>query len=581
MSVSHNITGKILSNRYEILRPLGEGGMGKVYLAKDKRLGKQVVVKVPTMEAGDKDFKDRFLREIGSLARLEHAHIVPTMDWGEMDGIPFLVLRYLAGGSLRDRITDVNGYYKPMPLEGLNQWLPQIASALDFIHSKKWVHRDLKPDNILFDEAGNPYLADFGIAKALEGAPMGVKTTMGAILGTPQYMSPEMHLGKGIGPKADQFGLAVLVYEALAGKIPFAGTTPTAIFVEVMQGKARPIHEVVPGISLENSNALMRGITKEPRDRFESCVEFANKVLAGSTTSGIVKEPSKVEYSATRIETPAKAEFPGGSKETPLKGKILRTRIETPAKGELSIGSKETGLSWVQSLTELAKAELPIGSKETPVKAEILRTRIGLPPKARATITRLEQPKTTDNRSPNFVENSNGKKSILSTIGVWTGSLALFGLFMIIMIFLIGYMSGNNLAKKSFNQGLENSKLKQYDKAIADYTRAIELDPKLADAYYNRGVDCGKLKQYDKAIGDYTKAIELDPKSANAYYGRGVAYANLNQFDKAITDYTKAIELDPKSAWAYNKRGETYLKVGKKKEAEADFAKAKKLKEDD
>ena len=379
MSVSHNITGKILSNRYEILRPLGEGGMGKVYLAKDKRFGKQVVVKVPTMEAGDKDFKDRFLREIGSLARLEHAHIVPTMDWGEMDGIPFLVLRYLAGGSLRDRITDVNGYYKPMPLEGLNQWLPQIASALDFIHSKKWVHRDLKPDNILFDEAGNPYLADFGIAKALEGAPMGVKTTMGAILGTPQYMSPEMHLGKVIGPKADQFGLAVLVYEALAGKIPFVGTTPTAIFVEVMQGRARPIHEVVPGISLENSNALMRGITKEPRDRFESCVEFANKVLAGSTTSGIVKEPSKVEYSVTRIEMPAKAEFPGGPKETPLKAEILRTRIETPAK-------------------------------------------------ARATITRLEQPKTTDHRSPHSVENSNGKKSILSNILVRTGSLALNGL---------------------------------------------------------------------------------------------------------------------------------------------------------
>jgi len=334
MSVANNLTGKTLSNRYEILRPLGEGGMGKVYLAKDKRFGKQVVVKVPTMEAGDKDFKDRFMREIASLATLEHLHIVTTVDWGEIEGIPFLVLRYLSGGSLRDRITDAQGYYKPMPLEGLNQWLPQIASALDFIHSKNWVHRDLKPDNILFDEAGNPYLADFGIAKALEGAPMGVKTTMGAFIGTPQYMAPEMHLGKGIGPRADQFGLAVLVYEALAGKIPFAGVTPTAIFVEVMQGKARPIHELVPGIPLEKSNALMKGITKEPRDRYGSCVEFANAILglspAWKKLEKGVKVPAKVVIPITRIEKPNEVAIAGTKIEKPLapNQEIARTRLE-------------------------------------------------------------------------------------------------------------------------------------------------------------------------------------------------------------------------------------------------------------
>ncbi len=332
MSVANKLTGKTLSNRYEILRPLGEGGMGKVYLAKDKRFGKQVVVKVPTMEAGDKDFKDRFMREIASLATLEHPHIVTTVDWGEIEGIPFLVLRYLGGGNLRDRITDAQGYYKPMPLEGLNQWLPQIASALDFIHTKNWVHRDLKPDNILFDEAGNPYLADFGIAKALEGAPMGVKTTMGAFIGTPQYMAPEMHLGKGVGPRADQFGLAVLVYEALAGKIPFAGATPTAIFVEVMQGKARPIHELVPGIPLEKSNALMKGITKEPRDRYGSCVEFANAVtgsiLARGSSSAGSETPSRVVIPGTRIETPKKADIPGTRIETPSKPEITGTRLE-------------------------------------------------------------------------------------------------------------------------------------------------------------------------------------------------------------------------------------------------------------
>ena len=130
MPVASKLTGKTLNNRYIVLRPLGEGGMGKVYLAKDKRFDKQVVVKVPTMEVGDKDFKDRFMREIVSLATLEHPHIVPTSDWGEIEGLPFLVLRYLNGGNLRNRITDLQGYYKPMPLERLNEWLPQIASAV-------------------------------------------------------------------------------------------------------------------------------------------------------------------------------------------------------------------------------------------------------------------------------------------------------------------------------------------------------------------------------------------------------------------------------------------------------------------
>ena len=127
-----------------------------------------------------------------------------------------------------------------------------------------------------------------------------------------------------------------------------------------------------------------------------------------------------------------------------------------------------------------------------------------------------------DNRSPNSVENSNGKKSILSTIGVWIGSLPWNGLVFFV-IALMGYTGGNALAIASFNQGVENSKLKQFDMAIADYTRAIGLNPKSAKAYNNRGIAYGGLEQFDKAILDFTKAIELDPKLADAYFNRGNA----------------------------------------------------------
>jgi formylglycine-generating enzyme required for sulfatase activity len=332
MSAANNLTGKTLNKRYEILRPLGKGGMGKVYLAKDMRFGKQVVVKVPTMEVGDKEFKARFMREIASLANLEHPHIVSTLDWGEIEGIPFLVLRYLGGGSLRDRITDSQGLKKLMPLEGLNQWLPQIASALDFIHAKNWVHRDLKPDNILFDEASNPYLADFGIAKALEGAPMGVKTTMGAFIGTPQYMAPEMHLGKGIGPKADQFGLAVLVYESIAGKIPFAGETSTAIFLDVMRGKPKLIHELVSRIPLEKSNALMKGLAKDQDKRHDNCGLFASEITGIKLGTGLVFQGNGEVSISGQIEPlqmkpPIKTGFSGIPEEAPSIPELAATRV--------------------------------------------------------------------------------------------------------------------------------------------------------------------------------------------------------------------------------------------------------------
>ena len=332
MSVSINLIGKTLNKRYEILRPLGRGGMGQVYLAKDTRFGKRVVVKVPTMDAEDKEFKARFMREIASLAALEHPHIVTTVDWGEIEGIPFLVLRYLGGGNLRDRITDSQGLKKLMPLEALNQWLPQIASALDFIHAKNWVHRDLKPDNILFDKAGNPYLADFGIAKALEGAPMGVKTTMGAFMGTPQYMAPEMHLGKGIGARADQFGLAVLVYESLAGKIPFTGVTSTAMFLDVMRGKPKLIHELVSEIPLEKSNALMKGLAKDQNKRHDNCGLFASEVTGIKLETGQMFQgngeastPGQLEQLKTKL--PIKTGFSAIPDEVPSMPELPSTRV--------------------------------------------------------------------------------------------------------------------------------------------------------------------------------------------------------------------------------------------------------------
>ena len=448
MSVANNLTGKTLNKRYEILRQLGKGGMGKVYLAKDIRFGKQVVVKVPTMEVGDKEFKARFMREIASLANLEHPHIVSTLDWGEIEGIPFLVLRYLGGGSLRDRITDSQGLKKPMPLDGLNQWLPQIASALDFIHSKKWVHRDLKPDNILFDEIGNPYLADFGIAKALEGASMGVKTTLGTAVGTPEYMAPEMHLCKGIGAKADQFGLAVLVYESLAGILPFKGLILTDLFLDVMRGKPKLIHELVSEIPLQKSNALMKGLAKDQDKRHDNCSLFASEITGiklgiGQLFQGYGEVSISSQIEPLQMKPPIKTGFPKIPDEVPSSmpelavTKVTRNGV-IPLASEIPIKVEEavilTELASTRVIREGVKplsSQMPLKVEESPSIPELAFTRVirkGVPPLSSQIPLKIEEDEP-------YIQNRE-KNRVSLRIVLWAGGIMMLVTALLLVVWI-------------------------------------------------------------------------------------------------------------------------------------------------
>ncbi len=185
--------GKSLcAERYRVLRKLGEGGMAHVYLASDANLDRDVVVKVPRGNlVHDASFAGRFSREVKSLIKLAHPHIVRLIDIGEFDGVPFAVMLFLTGGSLRDRQPRRDGGQRaPMPVSELASWLPAMAQALDFVHKHKYIHRDVKPENILFDEHGEAFLADLGIIKALaEPQDSGQQTAFtqtGMALGTPQ-----------------------------------------------------------------------------------------------------------------------------------------------------------------------------------------------------------------------------------------------------------------------------------------------------------------------------------------------------------------------------------------------------------
>jgi serine/threonine protein kinase len=289
---------EVLDGRYQLMGRLGEGGMGIVFRARDKRLQTDVVIKVPRCwPLSEEQFVPRFRMEVRALIHLAHPHIVTVLDEGEHDGLPYVVMRFLPGGSLEERTRaghDIQAL--PMAQGALRGWLPDVASALDFIHRKGFIHRDVKPGNILFDADDNVYLSDFGLAKAFASlasgggaasASLGRATTgAGMVFGTPQYMAPEAIRGQAIDGRADQYALAITVYELLAGRGPFAGL-PLVQIAELQKAGQPPSLEAIDATILESvSVAVQKALAYDPAQRFVSCEAFAQAVLAGAPSDG-------------------------------------------------------------------------------------------------------------------------------------------------------------------------------------------------------------------------------------------------------------------------------------------------------
>ena len=270
--------GTTLEGRYRILSKLGGGGMGTAYLADDLRLSRRVVVKVPHPKfLAEEGFRARFEHEIRSLTTLSHPHIVKVFDSGSVGDVPFAVLEYLPGGSLKDRLVRVGG---SMSAGEIVEWLPAVAGALDFIHEQGVIHRDVKPGNVLFDAKGHVFLADFGIAKALGAADTGLTQT-GMTPGSPDYMAPEVTTGDGLEAPYDQYALAVVVYEALTKRLPHTAPTPIALLTRKATTPAPNLGPIAPHVPEGVRAAVMRALSMNPADRFPTCDAFASAVVFG------------------------------------------------------------------------------------------------------------------------------------------------------------------------------------------------------------------------------------------------------------------------------------------------------------
>jgi formylglycine-generating enzyme required for sulfatase activity/serine/threonine protein kinase len=283
--------GRVIAGRYRVISQLAAGGMGVTYRAWDLRAGCPVVIKMPKVPKDDIDgtkgqqLANRFVQEIKAMQALAHEHIVPITDSGDDAGVPYVAMRFLPGGSLADhRRKRKSGGFKPAPAGLLHFWLMGIAEALDFIHSRGVVHRDVKPANVFFDGFRRGFLGDFGIAKVVdESAGLAKGETLTGTqfaVGTPEYMAPELLIPRAKPDgRADQYALAISVYEMLAGKRPFTGES-AHIVVEHATLPVPPLDRKPLRLPASLAVAVERALSKKPDERFESCGAFARAALA-------------------------------------------------------------------------------------------------------------------------------------------------------------------------------------------------------------------------------------------------------------------------------------------------------------
>jgi serine/threonine-protein kinase len=270
--------------RYRVHRRIGTGGMAHVYGATHSLLGRPVVVKVLLAHlASEPEMRERFRREAEAASQLAHPHICSIIDYGESEEAIWLVMPFLAGGSLADVIVRD----RTVPPEHAAAVATQVAAALDYAHRHGIVHRDVKPDNILFDEDGHALITDFGIATARFHSRL---TATGRAMGTPHYMSPEQAMGKLVDGRSDLYAVGVMLYEMLLGLPPFDGADSYSIGYKHVHEHAAPPETVEPRTPTALGQIVMRCLAKHPADRYQRGNDLADALLNYLAQTGATAE---------------------------------------------------------------------------------------------------------------------------------------------------------------------------------------------------------------------------------------------------------------------------------------------------
>ncbi|MFL5530348.1 MAG: protein kinase domain-containing protein [Gemmatimonadaceae bacterium] len=590
-----------LSDRYTIERLLGHGGMATVHLAEERKHRRKVAIKVLRQELGASVGAERFLREIGIAAQLSHPHIVPLIDSGESDGALYYVSPYVPGGSLRDKL-DLE---KKLPIDDALRIAHEVATALDYAHRNGFVHRDVKPENILFAD-DHALLADFGIAH-VRARNMDEALTLGGLaLGTPEYMSPEQASGEtDIGVPGDVYGLACVFYEMLAGEPPLKGATPRATMAKQVTERPRPLRSLRPDAPLGFERVLERALAKDPSQRYASVVEFCNALdtarsepnrpfvmttrtiavlpfvnsspdpdneyLSDGITDELINALAKVEGLRVASRTSVFA----------LKGKAQDVRaigalLEASEVLEGTVRRSGDNLRITVQLTSCDDGRLVWSERYDRRLVDVFAIQDEI---ARTIVTTLRSTSFADlapaapNRHTDNVQayglylrgryawNKRTAEGIIEGIKYFEDAIALDPTYALAYTGLAdSYSLHIDYRNVPVHEGHEKAKI---------YARkAIALDDTLAEAHASLA---WSLFIYDwaweEAGKEFRRAIELDPRYAPAHQWYAFMLASQGKFDEALLEAHTAQENDPSSISVRRSLGYCYLYARKFEQA--------------
>ncbi|GAC1411992.1 MAG: hypothetical protein NVSMB53_08620 [Gemmatimonadaceae bacterium] len=590
-----------LSDRYTIERVLGQGGMATVHLAEERKHKRKVAIKVLKQELGASVGAERFLREIGIAARLSHPHIVPLIDSGESDGSLYYVSPYVSGGSLRDRLNRE----KNLSVDDALRIAHEVGAALDYAHRNGFVHRDVKPENILFAD-DHALLADFGIAHVIAATADEPLTLGGLALGTPEYMSPEQASGEtDIGVAGDIYGLACVFYETLAGEPPLKGATARATMAKQVTEKARPVRILRPDAPAGFERVLEKALAKDPAERYRTVAEFSdaldrarsepskpfaattrtiavlpfvnsspdpdNEYLSDGITDELINALAKVEGLRVASRTSVFA----------LKGKAQDVRaigalLEASEVLEGSVRRQGDNLRITAQLTSTDDGHLMWSERYDrklhdvfAIQDEIARTIVA----TLRTISYADIASAPANRHTESVQayglylrgryawNKRTSDGVIEGIKYFEQAIALDPTYALAYTGLAdSYSLHIDYRNVPVHEGHERAK---------HYARkAIELDDTLAEAHASLAWSLFIYDwDWDGATREFHRAIELDPRYAPAHQWYAFMLASQGKFDEALLEAHTAQENDPASVSVRRSLGYCYLYARKYEQA--------------
>jgi serine/threonine-protein kinase len=587
------VVGRTLLH-YEIVARLGAGGMGEVWRARDTRLDRDVAIKVlPSDHGNDRALKQRFLREARAASALIHPNIVTVHEINSADGIDFIVMEYIPGGTLSALLS-----HGRLPLAQALEYAIQICDALKSAHDAGVIHRDLKPGNIMIAASGLAKVLDFGLAKrfATDAAPApdtvssGPLTLAGVAMGTPAYMSPEQALGDAIDARSDVFSFGVVLYQMLSGALPFQGKTNVMLMRQIVHDRPQPLRHLAPNVPPAVVAIVERCLAKEPGDRYASAAVVGEDLRRVTSRAGAsLPSPANASEAATManesVSRPARlpvrailaAAIIATLAVAGWRGRSVVGRWANPPRAGVSVGDTSAAPQDLYGrATELLRFSYRAGSVDKAIAdLELALQRQSPYPQAEARLSLAYWYRNGTSPDPHWRSQA-----------LEYAERAVRG--------------DSQLAIAHIAHGAALATLGQYDSAADAFQRASTLDPsnvellwrmgdlavarmdsKTGEAYLRRSVDsepqawepCVRLgsfyyKQgrYEEALATYQALRQLAPDYTRGYSFLAAVYHQLGRTDEAAAALQRSLEIAPDSA-TYSNLGTLLFFQGKYVEA--------------